>query len=146
MSGDLAYRPRRCTTAIVLHDTHTPASLNASHPFLLVHGRSLGLLTVGYHFVIERDGFVQSYRGDNLVGSHTPGRNHDTVGIALMGGLGVDGEPEDNFTADQTYSLKHLVRGIRFNYGEIPLLGHGELHHRAKCPCVDMEEVRGLCK
>lgn len=142
----LPYRPRRETLAIILHDSHTGPSLVASYPFLEVHGRTLGFLTVGYHWAIDRDGYLQSFREQHQVGSHAPGRNHDTVGICLMGGLNGDGVREDNFTQDQMVSLKALVQGIRYVHGEIPLLGHSELHRKSHCPALDMETIRRMCK
>lgn len=148
----LTYRTRLRTTQIILHDSHTVPDLESSSPFLVVNGRALGLLNVGYHYVIERDGFTTEYRRHDAIGSHTRGCNHNSIGVCLMGGCRAteDGgvEPEDNFTADQMVSLKALVLAIRQRYGKnLPLVGHKEVSRgHSECPCLNMETVRDLVR
>lgn len=145
----LTYRPRKATNAIVLHDSHTPPSVISGEDHLTIQGRIKGLLSVGYHFIIDRDGQVQECRPHATMGSHCPGRNHDTIGVCLMGGLSDAGDQEDNILAQQLVALRTLVMGIRGLYGgSVPILGHGEVQnpHDRACPCVDMKEIRAVCR
>ncbi len=142
----LKYRPRRTTNAIILHDSHTRPSVIHGEHFLKMQGRVMGLLYTGYHFIVDRDGQVVACRKHDVMGSHCPGRNHDTIGVCLMGGLSEDGTDEDNILADQWVALRTLVAGIRGLYGYLPVLGHGEVQklHDRTCPCVAPDEIRSL--
>lgn len=144
----LAWRPRSATTRIILHDQHAPRP--AEHlpspcaDWLLANGRAQGLLAIGYHYVIERDGGVVVCRPNDAIGSHTPGHNHDSIGICLAGGHA----GEDDFTEDQLYALKVTVGSLWRKYGPLQLLGHSEVKHRQRhgvsCPAIDMNVVRDM--
>lgn len=138
----LTYRPRPRTTHIVLHDSHTGPEVTTAD-YLRTNGREMGLLDIGYHFVIERDGYIRQTRNSTEVGSHLPMHNHYTIGICLIGGR--DCTP--NFTDDQMDSLKFLVRRVRSLYPDpLPLVGHYEISKAGKrahcCPCLDMNKLR----
>lgn len=130
------YRRRLTTTRIILHDSHTPATIKDVTAWLLVEGRVRGLLTVGYHYVIERDGRVRTTRDPDSVGSHLRHHNHDSVGVCLAGG----GEGAEDVTAEQKESLKTLH--VLIGRG-LPLVGHNEVTGRGKCPCFNMKYLRG---
>jgi N-acetylmuramoyl-L-alanine amidase len=164
----LNYRLRQSTSAIVLHDSHTPPSQSDVQHFLAVGGREKGLLDIGYHFLILRDGLVVTCRPFTVQGTHMRSkRNRDTIAVCLAGGLEpgtcwcekIGGQPcdqeptceaprpSDNFTSDQWASLTLLLHALRKHYGPLPLLGHYEVdkHHHGRCPPVDMMEVRDRC-
>lgn len=156
----LTYRLRSETTAVVLHDSHTPPSQSDVQHFLAVGGREKGLLDVGYHFLILQSGLVITCRPFTVQGTHMRSkRNRDTIAVCLAGGLSEERtqfsefgnviirEPEDNFTPDQWFSLTLLLHTLRKHYGPIPLVGHSEIDpkHRGHCPPVDMVEVRDRC-
>lgn len=154
------YRPRRKTTRILLHCSHTvPSQTHDLKAFLGVKGRQMGLLQVGYHALILTDGRLIECRPHNVQGSHMRGKaNLDSVGVCVEGGLGEvrldwnpegDGygpqqDPEDNFTPDQWSTLRHLRAYLSTFYGELPLVGHSEAHphHHRQCPPTNMERVR----
>lgn len=131
----LAYRPRQVTKRIILHDSHTPATIENVTKWLLVEGRVRGLLSIGYHYVIERDGHVRTTRSPDSVGSHLRGHNADSVGVCLAGG----GLGAETFTPQQVDSLRVLHSAIG---RELPLVGHYEITHRGRCPCIDMNDLR----
>jgi N-acetyl-anhydromuramyl-L-alanine amidase AmpD len=123
--------------------------------WLKVEGRRMGLLGIGYHFVILQDGRHIMARPQDTIGSHTPGFNAYSIGIALEGGRrevpGEDGEcilrAADNFTDAQRETLLWLVGYLRGLYGNIKVLGHSECgqhryHTRGPCPALDMEKLR----
>lgn len=131
----LRYRPRPTTRRIILHDAHTPASMGDVTPHLLVNGRIMGLLDIGYHYVIERDGKVFTTRDPESVGSHLRRHNLDSVGICLAGG----GKGAEEFTSAQVASLSGLYTIIGRQF---PVVGHYEVTRSGNCPCMDMDLLR----
>lgn len=135
----LTYRPRLKTTRIVLHDSHLPNDTSTVAAIMRAQGRTLGLLDVGYHYVIERDGEVVHCRPVNLMGSHTPAHNHDSIGVCLAG--------ESAFEPRQWAALFDLCVYLENRFGPLRLEGHYEVQRyrnskRPRCPCCDMDEVR----
>lgn len=147
------------TKRIVLHASHT-ADHEAPNleQWLRVNGRKLGLLDIGYHYVVFKDGAHLATRPHDRFGSHTPGFNKDSIGIVLQGGVrlrpGEDGEElrvqVDNFTDAQMETLRFLVGYLTEIYGELELVGHTELgrhqHRLVQCPPLSMERIRQLCQ
>jgi N-acetyl-anhydromuramyl-L-alanine amidase AmpD len=159
----LTYKLRSETTAVVLHDSHTPPSQSDVQHFLAVGGREKGLLDIGYHFLILRDGQLIECRPHGVQGTHLRSKhNRDTIGVCLAGGLSEEFHtvdecgicydekrlPENNFTVAQWDTLMALMSYLRGKYGSmLELVGHSEIdkHHKGPCPCVNMEEVRKAC-
>lgn len=150
--SQLTYRKRQATTQVILHDSHTlPEKLNMA-AWLRVNARKLGLLDVGYHYVIFPDGKLLETRPHDTVGSHTSGHNHDSIGVCLVGGRratsGPDGEeilrPCDTFTPHQRETVRWLLKEyLTPVYGSLSLKGHSELTgHKGTCPAMNMEGYR----
>lgn len=166
----LNYRLRQSTSAIVLHDSHTPPSQSDVQHFLAVGGREKGLLDIGYHFLILRDGLVVTCRPFTVQGTHMRSkRNRDTIAVCLAGGVAevpvqcreclgsiskglyradpVCDEscnvpsPEDNFTPDQWASLTLLLHTLRKHYGPLPLVGHSEIDRKHHGYCPPVNMV-----
>ncbi len=78
------YRIRRHTTRIIVHSSDRFLGVPAVTPILRTKGRAMGLLDVGYHFVIEQDGRVVQTRHWDSMGAHTPGCNHDSLGVYMV--------------------------------------------------------------
>ena len=150
----LRYKERSATTTIIIHDSHTPPEVGqveeVSNWFPEAEDTALhmGLLSLGYHFVIERDGTVKAGREVSKIGSHTPGFNMDSIGICLVGGrergshLGAN-----NFTPVQMEALFVLLSDLYVEFGSIPIRGHSEVQrYRSKslpnCPPIDMDDLR----
>lgn len=153
--SQIKYRPRTATTRIILHDSHTVPGQDW-HPEARDGGLKMGLLGIGYHYIIEGDGAVIETRKRDLIGTHTPGHNMDSIGICLVGGrdhfpqLGAH-QPAflhtDNFTIEQRHALFDLVLALRAEFGPAKLLGHTEVQkYRNRdlppCPCLDMDDLR----
>lgn len=158
-TSPLTYRKRLTTTRLILHASHT-AEHEAPNleAWLRVTGRKLGLLDIGYHFVIFADGSHLCTRPHDVMGSHTPGYNKDSIGVVMQGGVrlrpGEDGEEiqaqADTFTSAQMETLRFLWGWLNGIYRtELRLDGHGELgRHKLRpklCPPCDMDKVRTLC-
>ena len=137
----IQYRPRLKTRAVILHDSHTGPEVTNTLEHLRVQGRQKGLLDVGYHVVIERSGIQHMTRPLNVMGSHLPGNNFDTIGVCLAG------NEEAGVTEEQIASLFCLMVGHEETAG-LPLLGHYEIPRSGtrrsgcKCPCLDMNKLR----
>lgn len=146
----IEYKLRTHTRVIILHDSHTKPGVERVVNVLRWQGRKMGLLDIGYHFVVDRDGHLTETRPQALVGTHCRGHDLDSIGICLIGGMSDGGEIEDNFTEDQRRSLFDLVRTLKQQYQGIALVGHDELvrHRHNKgvrqhpCPSCDMDDMR----
>lgn len=151
----LTYRLRTKTTKVVLHDTLTAPSQSNLEAFLAVKSRTQGLLTMGWHFLILRDGKLIECRPVACMGAHMRG-DRFSIGIAMAGGLSelvadpetgeLEAAPVDNFTPEQGVTLRDLFRHVIWpTYGDdIPFVGHSEdrPHHGRQCPSIDMEQCR----
>lgn len=96
--------------------------------------------TIGYHYVIDRDGRVLPGRPVDEIGAHVLGRNGKSIGICLWGGYG--GGKHDaflgNFTAAQDLALRQLIASLQAKYGPgMHLSGHHEYANKA-CPTFDV--------
>ena len=147
MTQGIRYKPRRITTRIILHDSHTAPGEPWRHE-AWDGALKMGLLDTGYHFIIEQDGATHETRDRHLIGTHTPGFNMDSIGICLVGGrergshLGAN-----NFTPVQMEALFVLLSDLYVEFGSIPIRGHSEVQrYRSKslpnCPPIDMDDLR----
>ena len=78
--------------------------------------REKGWSEIGYHYVIEIDGFINSGRELERIGAHVAGSNAKTVGICMIG--------TDKFSVKQWNSLNAMVRELREKYPEASVMGH----------------------
>ena len=92
--------PRTETNYIVIHCLATRADqeITAEH-IRRWHVDDNSWSDIGYHWVIERDGKVQRGRHTQAQGAHVRGHNNESIGICLVGGINLHGNPEENFTA-----------------------------------------------
>lgn len=146
----IKWKARTWTHRIILHDSHTTPDVENVHDYLKVKAHQMGLLDIGYHALVERDGTIIETRPHELFGSHTPGHNLDSIGVCLLGGMGLKG-PEDNFTYAQKLGLFGYLRTLQNHYerekgNELKIVGHTELqrfvNRTEPCPCLDMEMLR----
>lgn len=154
MSRMIRYKTRAETKRIILHDSHTQPDFGKVEDVTRWKalawdgGLKMGLLGIGYHFILERDGHVEETRDRHLIGTHTPGHNMDSIGICLVGGREHgDYLGHDNFTEDQYRSLLELLSELRQQYGPIPILGHSEVQRYRNrslpnCPPIEMDDLR----
>jgi N-acetylmuramoyl-L-alanine amidase len=103
--------------------------------------KALGWVTIGYHYVIRRNGKLETGRAENLVGSHVKDFNAVSIGVCLVGGVEQDDytKPENNFTAEQFATLKALLGLMRVKYPKAKIQGHRDFPNVAKdCPSFDV--------
>ena len=142
-------RPLRNLRKIIVHCTATPpnwmrgrSNREKLEALRRMHVRDRGWDDIGYHFVIMRDGQIMEGRPIKYAGAHTKGHNHDSIGVALMGGW--KSEPNDKFeqhyTAAQGKALHDLITRLKKEFPSIwEIHGHNEFAAKA-CPGFQVEE------
>ena len=132
--------PRVKTDLIIVHCSATPASMDVTAAIIDGWHRQLGWMGIGYHFLIRRDGTVESGRTIDEPGAHAEGYNNRSVGICLAGGTKADAKtPENNFTPEQFAALAKLILECLVSYPGCEILGHCAVSHKA-CPCFDVKK------
>ena len=124
---------------IILHCTATPArrevtvkDIRTWHTTKPPYGR--GWSDIGYHYVIYQDGSIHQGRPFYKVGAHTLGQNHDSIGVAYVGGVDGRGEPKDTMTKKQEQAFRDLVHMLRtLSPWPLAVKGHNDYSNKA-CP------------
>ena len=128
------------TDSIVVHCSQTPKSMDIGVDKIAQwHIQDNGWEDVGYHWIIKRDGTIESARPEDMQGAHAPAANHRSVAICLIGGSEDDGKGwENNFTDKQFESLKNKVIDIQDKYEITHIIGHRDVDDRKECPSFDV--------
>jgi N-acetyl-anhydromuramyl-L-alanine amidase AmpD len=94
-----------------------------------------GWATVGYHWIIDRDGTVAKGRDEGTRGAHVANHNIGSIGICLIGGHGSseNGKFLDSYTPEQENALRRLIDDIRGRAQITKIRGHNEVAAKA-CP------------
>lgn len=121
---------------IVIHCTANQANKNFTVKDLYnYHVKDLRYKCIGYHFVIDEDGFIYNTRKLTEQGAHCYGYN-DYIGIAYIGGIDDEGRPKNTLNKRQLFSLTRLCYllciGLDIHSSTIKL--HNELNPKKACP------------
>lgn len=83
---------------------------------------------IGYHFVVKRNGTVETGRPINEVGCHAKGVNKSSIGICWVG--------KSKMTDKQKESLITLVAVLCISHGleTIDVYGHNQFSTHKTCP------------
>jgi len=92
---------------------------------------------IGYHYVIRRDGTVETGRPIEVVGAHVAGHNQHSIGICLVGGKAEPGRQNTNFTAEQWVALSDLVKSLLEQFPSATVAGHNNFDRSKSCPTFD---------
>ena len=127
----------RIITLLIIHcsavrpyQTSTAEQIDTWH-------RSRGWNGIGYHYVILRDGTIQTGRPEAVIGAHCAGHNDHSIGICYEGGLDVNGLPKDTRTRSQKRALLRLLRVLKQKYPRAHIVGHSDLRPQKACPCFN---------
>lgn len=135
---------RKETKYIVVHSTNTNPEQNLDVKDLDTKHRKEGLFSCAFHKVIKRDGSVQDGRDIMIAGAHIDTdvdlSNKNSIGICLVGGQNVDGQPDCNFTFKQYQSLVTLISDLQSFYKEVEIVGHRDVSD-ASCPQFDVKQL-----
>jgi N-acetyl-anhydromuramyl-L-alanine amidase AmpD len=136
-------RKRKSTDYIAVHAADTYARMDIGLEEIDQWHRAKGWSGCGYHYVIRRDGTVETGRELYSMGAHVKGYNHNSIGICLVGGKANDGGPEDNFTIGQYEALHALLLQLEGLFSGVLLFGHRNFPKVKKaCPCFNVREWR----
>lgn len=101
--------------------------------------KAQGWSGIGYHYVIDIDGKVETGRAEYQTGAHTKGHNANSIGICYIGGLDINGKPKDTRTPEQRKSLAELVARLKVKYPKATVHGHNEFANK-DCPCFNVRK------
>lgn len=130
----------RVINLIVVHCADTYAHMDIGVKEIDAWHRARGWNGCGYHYVIRRDGTVETGRHEAIAGAHVAGHNANSIGICYAGGKSDDGKPEDNRTVEQKASMKKLIARLRKKYPLAKVLGHNDLTSAKSCPCFNVKK------
>ena len=101
------------------------------------HVEERGWSDVGYHFLVLLDGTIQEGRPLERQGSHTRAHNHDSIGVAYVGGMSEDmSNPKDTRTQQQKDSLEYLLCYLKILFSQATIYGHRDFSSKS-CPSFD---------
>lgn len=122
---------------IIIHCSATEAGKDFKAKDIDKWHKAKGWNGIGYHFVIDLDGTVETGRPVDKQGAHCLDHNATTIGICYIGGL-VNKKPTDTRTDAQRQALRNLVATLRHCYPTIKKVsGHNQYANKA-CPCFDV--------
>ena len=139
----------RDITSIIVHcsDTYPDMDIGAE-AIRKWHVNERGFSDIGYHYIIRRDGTLETGRDldndgniDEEIGAHAYGFNANSLGICMVGGKGrKDGGPEANFTMAQYHTLVQLINKLRAAHNNPKLLGHRDVSYKP-CPSFNVQAL-----
>lgn len=91
----------------------------------------------GYHYVVRRDGTIETGRPLEMVGAHCVNHNNHSVGICYEGGLDMSGNPADTRTPEQKEALRKLLLQLHERFPKAIVAGHNAFNPMKSCPCFD---------
>ena len=113
---------------VVIHCSDTPVSMDIGVKDIDLWHRERGFDSVGYHWVIRRDGTLEEGRSESTPGAHAYGHNQDSIGVCMVGG-----KPDCNYTAAQWRCLEALVKDLLARYPGSEVIGHRDVSDKP-CP------------
>ena len=130
-------KSRRNVTEIIVHCSATREGADFTVADITRWHKQRGFTTIGYHYVIYRDGSVHNGRDVNVSGAHCVGHNTNSIGVCYIGGCAADGRtPKDTRTPAQKASLEILLRKLKTLYPAAKIHGHRDFANKA-CPSFD---------
>ena len=91
----------------------------------------------GYHYVIRRDGSIETGRPLAMVGAHCLNHNKHSIGICYEGGLDIHGQPADTRTEAQKAAMRQLLEQLHARFPKAIITGHNVFNPMKACPCFD---------
>ena len=127
----------RSISEIIIHCADTPAGRDNTVADITAWHKDRGFRTIGYHYVIYRDGSIHTGRPVEEIGAHCKGHNAHSIGICYIGGKSADGKRhEDTRTPEQKEALLSLLRRLNARFPNATVYGHRDFSSKP-CPCFD---------
>lgn len=140
---------RKSTSEFIIHCSATPEGKDYTVADITRWHKARGFVTIGYHYVIYRDGSVHVGRPENQVGAHCTGHNNKSIGICYIGGCEAkkraDGRyhGKDTRTPAQKTALRNLLIQLRAKYPKATIHGHCEFANKS-CPSFSVSEYKDI--
>lgn len=122
---------------IIVHCTATPDGRGYTVEDITRWHIERGFATIGYHYVVYRDGSIHEGRNIDIAGAHCTGHNTCSIGVCYVGGMDKTNRyPCDTRTDAQKASLVKLLTDLRKFYPHAQIHGHRDFAAKA-CPSFD---------
>lgn len=127
----------RTINEIIVHCTATPEGKDYTVEDITRWHKERGFKTIGYHYVVYRDGSVHDGRPLFEVGAHCKGHNAHSIGVCYVGGLTADGrKAKDTRTLEQKEALVLLLVRLKTKFPLAEIHGHRDFAAK-ECPSFD---------
>ena len=119
---------------IVVHCSDSGDSQDIGRKEIDEWHKARGWHSIGYHWVIRRDGTIEQGRPEHMIGAHVSGHNLDTIGICLVG--------RKDFTA-QLPALYGMLSGLlaKYKLDYSSIYGHYQLDPNKTCPNINIPQL-----
>lgn len=134
----------RTITLIIIHCSAVRPNQTSSAKEIDLWHRKRGWSGIGYHYVVRRDGTIETGRPEAKVGAHCLNHNKYSIGVCYEGGLDADGKPADTRTDEQKVALLRLLRELKNRYPRALITSHHTFDTRKACPCFEAEREYGM--
>lgn len=130
---------------IVIHCADTPSTMDIGAKEIRDwHVKDNGWSDIGYHYVIRRNGTLETGRNIETIGAHVSGHNKNSIGICLVGGKPIGNQKKDInlFTIEQLETLESLLFNLKgfLQNQNVKIVGHCELDNKKTCPNFDVQK------
>jgi N-acetylmuramoyl-L-alanine amidase len=130
---------------IILHCSATREGRDYSVDTIRGWHMRKGWRDIGYHYIVQRNGNIETGRPVEQQGAHSSKQNRGSIGICYIGGVeekrGKNGKwiAKDTRTEEQKSSLHYFLCDLMEKYPDATLHGHNEFARKA-CPSFDVQE------
>tara|TARA_X000000950_G_C13735430_1_gene586134 strand:- start:76 stop:567 length:492 start_codon:yes stop_codon:yes gene_type:complete len=136
---------RKETKYIVIHSSESSPKEDFDVKDIDTQHRKDGLFSCAFHKIIKRDGTIQDGRDIQIAGAHIADgslklSNKNSIGVCLVGGKSIDGQPDCNFTFKQYTALVTLIKKLKQDYNEVDVVGHRDVTDSVS-PHFDVTEL-----
>ena len=94
----------------------------------------------GYHYVVRRDGTIETGRPLEMVGAHCLHHNRHSIGICYEGGIDAKGEQADTRTDAQKKAMRELLERLHQQFPKAMIVGHNAIDSTRGCPCFNAQQ------
>ena len=127
----------RSINEIIVHCSATPEGKDFSVADITRWHKARGFRTIGYHYVIYRDGSIHVGRPLEEIGAHCVNHNRHSIGVCYIGGVASDGRtPMDTRTPEQKEALMKLLTELHARFPRASIHGHRDFAAK-DCPSFD---------
>ena len=129
----------RYIDTIILHCSDTYPHMDVGAKEITEWHQDRGYSTNAYHFIIKKDGTIETGRNLDIQGAHCFGYNTNSIGICWVGGKSMNNTPIDDRTKEQKKALAALCINLQAEYPNVEIKGHNDFSKKT-CPNFNVEK------